>query len=56
MARRIPQGSADRTARSRLKGEPVLLDTDRTILWQQVGFRPGIMGEVARIIRELRER
>jgi len=34
----------------------VLLDTDRTILWKQVGFRPGLMNEVARIIRERRER
>ena len=34
----------------------VLLDTDRTILWQQVGFRPGLMQEVARIVRERRSR
>ncbi len=34
----------------------VLIDTDRTILWKQVGFRPGLMDEVARIIRERRSR
>jgi cytochrome c biogenesis protein CcmG/thiol:disulfide interchange protein DsbE len=34
----------------------VLLDTDGTVLWKQVGFRPGIMDEAARIIRERRTR
>jgi peroxiredoxin len=32
----------------------VLLDTDGTILWKQVGFRPGIMDEVRAILRNRR--
>ncbi len=33
----------------------VLIDTDRTILWKQTGYMPGIMDEVRRLVRSKRE-